>query len=1078
MNLFHMAATGARHGLALLVFVTALAVFVPALYSAEHMGTPPLHSLDGSWTYAMDEAVARHLRIGKDIIFTFGPYASIYTRSFNPSTYGLMLFGSAWLGLGYALLLWQTGRRRPAWRLLMALFFMVALAHSRDALFFSYPLAVAACAAQFAKRDKASAGDSLWLAAAAVFVSAPLGLLPLVKGSTVLICGATALAVALYLEFCGRRAMALAVVVGPLAALPGFWALSGQAIGDLPSYFTSPGPIISGYTEAMAEDGNGYEIGAYLAVTAVILASLLAAHSLALPAKALLAIGFALFQFVAFKAGFVRHDLHALVAGGALLFAAATLNLCIDEKHTAIPLLAALAAWYYIDSHYVEVSANKVAQAVRDIYASLFDGSRLDSMDGRFVRHRFDEGLATVRKICPLPALQGSTDIYSTGQACVLASDNAWNPRPVFQSYSVYTPGLAHINEQHLRGASAPDNVLFRVEPIDLRLPTLEDGLSWPALFDNYRVTGLDGGFAYLRKRPNLKPLSDYSPISEDKHQTGEEVPIPASQAPLYAEIDIKPTGLGKLYGLLFKPPPLMLDVKFKHGGANRYRVASNMMQTGFFLSPLATGTTDFVLMATNHTEFLSDHQVQSIALKPLYGASTLWSKHYTLRLKAYRPQQPAELPASVFDRMDSAPPAGYAEDESAGRCDASIDKINGIVPTPQQTPQVIGSLSVEGWLAVSAKDGIPADEVYVTLRDAAGVTRYVKAKRSQRDDVSEHFKQAGIPVGYAAVVDVSGLHGNYTLGLLRSHKGRFERCGAPTLPLAIGVETFEAMDGALPARYADAKIAQHCDAVIEKLNGVVSLPQHTVLAGSLLSVEGWLAVSAKDGIAADQVFVTLKDAAGAMRYIKARRSPREDVKAYFKQAAMADAGYAVKVDTDKLHGAHALGLARVYKGQLELCELPTVSLEIIGQADLGKMEEDWPTGYAEAEIAKQCDGSIDKVNGSAPVPRQPSTVEAVLSVQGWLAVSAKDGVAADEVFVTLKDAAGAMRYIKARHTPRDDVKAYFKQTAMPDIGYAVVANIANLQGEYTLGLAHAYKGRLELCESFGLPLTIHPKAH
>jgi len=47
-----------------------------------------------SWEYASNEAVARHLVFGRDIVFTIGPLASILTRMYHPATDWIMLFGA------------------------------------------------------------------------------------------------------------------------------------------------------------------------------------------------------------------------------------------------------------------------------------------------------------------------------------------------------------------------------------------------------------------------------------------------------------------------------------------------------------------------------------------------------------------------------------------------------------------------------------------------------------------------------------------------------------------------------------------------------------------------------------------------------------------------------------------------------------------------------------------------------------------------------------------------------------------------------------------------------------------------
>jgi hypothetical protein len=61
----------------------------------------PDRNFDASWAYALNEAVARHLIFGRDIVLTFGPLASLYTWMYHPATDGIMLLGSrAWSGSG------------------------------------------------------------------------------------------------------------------------------------------------------------------------------------------------------------------------------------------------------------------------------------------------------------------------------------------------------------------------------------------------------------------------------------------------------------------------------------------------------------------------------------------------------------------------------------------------------------------------------------------------------------------------------------------------------------------------------------------------------------------------------------------------------------------------------------------------------------------------------------------------------------------------------------------------------------------------------------------------------------------
>ena len=127
--------------------------------------------------------------------------------------------------------------------------------------------------------------------------------------------------------------------------------------------------------------------------------------------------------------------------------------------------------------------------------------------------------------------------------------------------------------------------------------------------------------------------------------------------------------------------------------------------------------------------------------------------------------------------------------------------------------------------------------------------------------------------------------------------------------------------------------------------------------------------------------------------------------------------------------------------------------------------------GYIEMPPVS-CDGSIDMVNGISPAPQQ-TQASGVLSVGGWLAVSAKKGIVPDDIFVTLKTPGGAIRYIKTRRGSRPDVNRAFQQPALGDTGYSTTVDISALNGEYLLGLARAYKGKLERCSQFNLPVKI-----
>ena len=749
--------------------ISILVLFIPFNPGMPHSG------LDPSWQYSMNEAVAQHLNIGTDIIFTFGPYASIYTHLYHPATDHLMIFGCLFLGLCYAASLLYLAKDKAPYFLLALLVFMVVFMTTRDPLYLSYPLILMAGASRY--MTEADSHEKMnpnpWQILAIALIFAPLGLLGLVKGSLILICGATAVVIATYFLYRGYRKLALIVFISPLVSTAIFWVLSGQSLLFLPNYFASVSQIASGYSEAMALSGiDNIEIPAYLLAAIAIIWTLLNSDKAAVPTKVFLSTGFALYLFIAFKSGFVRHDGHALIAGSALVIAVLILGIISTDKRLIIALLLSIMVWAYIDISYHDRPIRKTFENIQhfefsDTYAGALYGLYCRIKVSNNLHNRFVRSLAEIRKENAIPALQGTTDIYPHDQAYILASNNKWNPRPVIQSYSAYTPKLAQINEQHLRGSDAPDNVLFSVKPLEHILPSLEDGLSWPALFDNYTVTRFDNQFAYLRKNQSMKSSSAFDIIYQGTHKAGEIVTLPMSNAPIYAEIDINPTLLGKLLGGVFKPPQLQLALKLEDGSTKDYRVASTRIRSGFFISPFIHDTKSFIFLVTENLRFLKNLKVETISLMPAYGGSLFWGDTYALKLKAYRGEGVTVMPEISLDSIIDSIPEGYVETQPV-KCEGSIDVVNN----------VNNILSVEGWLAVSTKDLMVPDETFITLKQSDEATKYIKTHSKQRYDVNAGFRQPEMPnLGYSTIVDVTGLNGQYVLGFARGFRGELVQC-------------------------------------------------------------------------------------------------------------------------------------------------------------------------------------------------------------------------------------------------------------------------------------------------------------
>ena len=533
----------------------------------------------------------------------------------------------------------------------------------------------------------------------------------------------------------------------------------------------------------MAFPGPGKEIFAYLLASVGILFVVGSSRDAPLSPRLFLFFSFLVFLFVAFKDGFVRHDGHATIAAGALLFAGLFLRFAVRNKRaTAIFLLAVLAC-AYIDHGYAETSANAYYRRITDTYTGLILGLKLRESGARTLRDQFDRSLQALRNEAQIPKLKGTADIYPDDQAYLLASGNTWSPRPVLQSYSAYTPSLARLDASHLTGGHAPENVLFRVEPLDDRLPSLEDGLSWPLLLSDYSPVMMDGGLLYLvRKSPGpTGPVVEE--LSTATHSLGETIALPLSSDPLFVKLDIHQTPMGYLGSLLYKPRRLTITLELENGTQRTYRLISGMAKAGFVISPLVGSTEDFATLFGD-SSYWREKRVKSMRISA-GRSSGWWKSRYAVTLsKLQLPSHTNIFELIPLDKIDEEY-ANLTERPAAGACEGRIDAVNGLSPVPA-TVTADRLLSVKGWLVVSAKNAVAPDAVLVTLTDEQGKTIYLKTRRTPRPDVKQYLNHPSMPnVGYETYADVSALRGQYFIGLARTYDGKLAACRQFRVPIS-----------------------------------------------------------------------------------------------------------------------------------------------------------------------------------------------------------------------------------------------------------------------------------------------------
>ncbi len=574
-----------------------------------HPLTPalPRAGIDPSWVAVMGEAADRPARFGVDTAFTYGPASPVVTGYLDAAwltrTLPLQLGFSALFGWCAALLV--ASGRSAAWGTAACALMLLAARGTPDALFLSLPFPVVLLALRGGPRRAEAAAAALGAVAlgltAAVKMSFPLAALPLLG-----IADAVGLARRRLPRF--LPLFALGIVAGTL--------LYGQRLSDLPAYAAMQGEVVAGYAAAMAVDGPEWDLYPFLLSAAALLVTAILARRGPDRWPVALALGIALLFL--FKAGFIRHDLHSLIAWTGLALVGTVLAWSGLPRGAALGVTA--AACFVV---LVYEPALTVRQSVRDgragalahLYADVlgeparqFSAAAEALRDPAGFRARLDAAKAAawagIAAGTPLGDLPGTVDIVPSAQTAVLAAGLDYRGRPSFQEYSTYTASLADANRAFLQGPDAPRWVLFGPESpegymgLDGRFPALAEGPLWPDLLRLYRPDHRIGDLVALERRAAPAPLP-LGPARDAATRFGAPVPL-GGGGPVWATIDVRPNFAGRVLSALFRPPLLTLAVTLDDGAVRRFRLVPALAAAGFLLSPLVDNASDYEALAAD----------------------------------------------------------------------------------------------------------------------------------------------------------------------------------------------------------------------------------------------------------------------------------------------------------------------------------------------------------------------------------------------------------------------------------------------------------------------------------------------
>lgn len=593
----------------------AFIIFTLLWLSFFNFPSPKVINLDTSWQQILAYAFQHHWQAGVDYIFTYGPlgYFSLKNPSYNAEVFYPTVVWWIITSSLLSLLFLANGYKLHHWLERFVYFFLLAVIVSEVSRFSDtfYFLAMTCATLLLIHPPHFLAYSKQYVAAMGIALCtfAFLSLTKFVFFIFAIICVIGLLIVI------GQRYSLLTALTIPLTftmLLLGNWLLCQQSLGNLPTFIANSLHLTSYYSEAMSYpvDLRSVWLGIYatgLITFMVILNGLNSPRRLdQWVSSCILLLGL----FLNWKASFVRYE---TLIHGVMFFCFALIAPFLLERAphlrgvrplfysgllfthvfvTTIGTFSIIEPHGYNVNNFMKVWLKKIVNNTTTLW-SLSDK-----------KHDYDTITAQLKQQQALPNIQkqvgyAPVDMFPPQQGIVFLNDFNYHPRPLFQSYSAYTASLLEMNGSfYTNPQQAPEFVLFGIDPLDKRFPTLEDSQVLNLILRDYRPLFMEKGFLLLKRHPrHADPIAHAKPPVLTKEVTiGELVALqPLSENNLFLSVNLQKSLLGQLSTLFFQLPSLFLEVETTDHQRFTYRLIPSMSQTDFLLNPLLLDQTDWL---------------------------------------------------------------------------------------------------------------------------------------------------------------------------------------------------------------------------------------------------------------------------------------------------------------------------------------------------------------------------------------------------------------------------------------------------------------------------------------------------
>ncbi len=560
----------------------------------------PTADLDDSWRIALGWFFQHHLQFGRDVIFTYGPLGFLMGNTYGGALFGWMVAWTAVKSAIFAAVIVAQGRKlRGVSQVVYFVFFLLLGVIYEDAL---QMIIIALLGWELVRRAGGPARRSTPL------ILLFLALLAIIKFTNLLL-ATLAVAVAAGLEARRQPRAALRPAAWYLGGFLALWVLCRQNPLHLPAFLWYSWEFSQGYQASMGlptppvpfREGV-IVLGALIAYT-VLYWRLQADKVRGLAHAAVLGA----FIYLNWKHGFVRSDGHMI-----------GFFICALVPVTGFPVLMEDAPrWRWLQRLLLVPAGILCVLGVRDALPGVVE-SAAAQLQGNLVsrisnlthwsayRRTYDVRLQEQKTQVALPRVraavgQATVDVLGFEQGVALFNGLNYHPRPVFQSYAAFTPGLARLNADFYASARAPEYALLKIQTVDDRLPSLDDAPLLYLFEHDYEYVLSEKGWQLWRRRADRPDPATLQPrrLRTVAAALGVACPLDdLADQHVWAVIDVTPSLLGRLRDFLYKPAFVRLNVELTDGKRQSFRLPVPEGRTGFILNPLVTDLDSYMRFA------------------------------------------------------------------------------------------------------------------------------------------------------------------------------------------------------------------------------------------------------------------------------------------------------------------------------------------------------------------------------------------------------------------------------------------------------------------------------------------------